>query len=67
MLKLYNSEKRIRIETNSSDLTVGACLSQKHDGKQHSVVYLSRKLLSAEQNYDVHNKELLAIIIALKN
>ena len=67
MLKLYDPEKEIRIETNVLNLTVEACLSQEHDGKQHSVAYLSKKLSSAAQNYDIHDKELLTIIVALEN
>ena len=67
MLKLYDPKKEIRIESNASDLTVKACLNQKYDGKQHSIAYLSKKLSSAEQNYDVHDKKLLTIVVALEN
>ena len=41
-------------------------MSQKYNKRWHSVVYFSRKLLSAKQNYNVHDKELLAIIVILK-
>ena len=67
MLRLYDPEKGIRIETDASDLAIEACLSQEYDGKQHSVAYLSRKLSPAEQNHDVHDKEPLAIVVALEN
>ena len=67
ILKLYDPKKEIKIETHASNLTIKACLNQKYNGKQHSVAYLSKKLLSAKQNYNVHDKELLAIVIVLKN
>jgi len=31
------------------------------------MTYLSRKLSSIEQNYDVYNKELLAIVVSLES
>jgi hypothetical protein len=31
------------------------------------VAYYSRKMTPAEQNYDIHNKELLAIVAALQH
>jgi len=33
----------------------------------HPMAYLSRKLSLVEQNYDIHDKELLAIVVALKS
>jgi len=38
-------------------------LSQKDDeGKLHPVAFHSRKLMPAEINYEIHDKELLAIV-----
>jgi len=31
------------------------------------MTYLSRKLLSIEQNYDIHDKKLFAIVASLKS
>lgn len=55
-----------RIETDASDMAIGACYCQEYDGIWHSVAYFSRKLTPAEQNYEIHDKELLAIVAALK-
>ena len=55
-----------RIETDASDLTIRVCLCQQHDGKWKPVVYYSRKMSAAKQNYDIHDKKLLAIISALQ-
>jgi hypothetical protein len=45
---------------------MGMCAKQERDGKWHPIAYYSRKFSSAEENYDVHDKELLAIVIALE-
>ncbi|KAF8628789.1 hypothetical protein AX17_005916 [Amanita inopinata Kibby_2008] len=54
------------IEANSSDFAMGAVLSQcAEDGTWHPVAFQSKSLTVVEQNYDIHNKELLAVIQAL--
>ena len=63
---MFNSKKSIRMKTNASNLVIDACLNQENEGKQHLVAYFSRKLSSTEQNYDIHDKKLLAIIIFLE-
>ena len=57
----------MKIEMDASDQAVGACLYQRKDGKWHPVAYYSRKMLQAEQNYDIHDKELLAVVNALEH
>jgi hypothetical protein len=42
------------------------CAKQERDRKWHLIAYYSRKFLSAEENYDVHDKELLAIVVVLE-
>ena len=59
------------LETDASDFAVGAVLSQPVDSSNlddlHPVGFFSRKMLPAEVNYNVHDKELLAIMCALDN
>ena len=52
------------IEADSSDFATGAVLSQEssEDGKWHPVAFLSKSLSEVEQNYKIHDKEMLAII-----
>jgi hypothetical protein len=38
-----------------------------HDGKWHPIAYYSRKFTPAEENYDVHDKELMAIVLCLEH
>ena len=57
------------LETDASNFAVGAVLSQPSslDNLEdlRPVGFFSRKMSSAERNYDVHDKELLAIVCAL--
>jgi hypothetical protein len=57
-----------RIEADSSDFATGAVLSQlsAEDEKWHPVAYLSKSLSETERNYEIHNKEMLAIMRALE-
>ena len=64
------------METDASDYAYGSVLSQKvnsHPGagvktqevkktRAHPVAYLSKQFNSAEINYDIHDKEMLAIV-----
>ena len=51
------------LEANASDFALGVVLSQYgDDGRLHPVGFHSRKCLAAEIKYEIHNKELLAII-----
>jgi len=57
----------IKVKTDILDFILGACLLQKHiDRVWHLVIYYSRKLIPLELNYNIYNKELLNIIIVLK-
>lgn len=49
-------------------MAIGGCLTRKDpaDEKQHPVAYFSRKLTSAEVSYEIHDKELLAIVACLR-
>ena len=62
-----NFSKPFRLETDASDYDYGAILSQQsNDGHWLPVTYMSKQMLLAECNYVIYNKELLAIIEALK-
>jgi len=58
--------RQIVVETDASDCAIGAVLSQVIDGQLHPIAFYSTKMDKAEINYDIHNKELLAIVAALK-
>ncbi|EUC65928.1 Transposon Tf2-1 polyprotein, putative [Rhizoctonia solani AG-3 Rhs1AP] len=55
------------IECDASDYATGAILSQKNEeGKLLPVAYLSKSFSPAKKNYEIYDKELLAIIRAFK-
>jgi len=56
------------IEADSSDFTSGAILSQQlpREEKWHLVAFYSKSLSPVEQNYEIHDKEMLAIICVLE-
>jgi hypothetical protein len=60
--------KPFRIEADSSDFATGAVLSQvsTEDDKWHPVAFLSKSLSPVERNYEIHDKEMLAIIRSLQ-
>jgi len=51
------------IKADSSDFTTEAVLSQQSttNRKWHPVAFYSKSLFSMEQNYKIHDKEMLAI------
>ena len=57
----------IKVEIDSLDFILGAYLMQKYKDKVwYPVIYYSYKITPLELNYNIYNKELLAIVIALK-
>ncbi len=61
-------QKSFIVEMDASTSGVGAVLSQQQGNppQLHPCAFFSRKLSSAEQNYDIGNRELLAIKLALE-
>ena len=51
------------LDTDASNHSLGAVLSQVHDGKEKVVCYDSRLLSKEERNYCVTRRELLAVVV----
>ncbi|MBW0477414.1 hypothetical protein O181_017129 [Austropuccinia psidii MF-1] len=66
ILSHFNPSLPTIVETDACDCALGAVLSQVNDSGKHPIAFDSRKLLPAELNYEIHNKELLGIVWALK-
>ena len=55
------------LETDASDFAKGSILSQAEpDGKWHPLAFYSKKFSPAEINYDIHDKEMSAIVDSFK-
>ena len=61
-----DSEKPFTVTTDASDYAIGAVLSQDQGKGDQPIAYESRKLTTHGLNYAIHEKELLAIIHALR-
>ncbi|GLB45293.1 putative retrotransposable element tf2 155 kda protein type 1-like [Lyophyllum shimeji] len=63
-----DDDRPFRVEADSSDFATGAVLSQQspEDEKWHPVAFYSKSLNAVERNYEIHDKEMLAIIRALE-
>ena len=63
VLRHFDQNRESYLKTDSSDYVNSDVLSQKDDDDVlHSVAFYSKNLLSAECNYKIYDKELLAII-----
>jgi len=60
-------DKRIRMEVDALDYAMGGVLSMEcEDGLWRPVAFLSKSLNETERNYEIHDKEMLAIIRELE-
>ena len=64
VLALPDFSRPFVVTTDASDVAVGGTLSQVHGEVLRPVSYFSKKLQSAERNYSVSDRELLAIYTA---
>ena len=69
ILRHFDPERHIRIETDASGYAIGGVLSQMTSeiGQWHPVAYYLRKMISAKMRYETHDVKLLAIVEAFKN
>ena len=62
----YQPELETQLETDASDGVVAGVLTQQHRKDWHPVAFYSKSMSDAEWNYEIHDKEMLAIIQALQ-
>ncbi len=65
VLAIPTENGKFRVEADASEGAIGAVLSQEQDGKWRPVAFLSKSLTVTERNYEIYDKELLAIMLAL--
>ena len=67
VLAASDIDKKMRMEVDTSDYAMGGVLSiECEDGLWRPVVFLSKSLNETERNYEIHDKEMLAIIRGLE-
>jgi len=60
-------DKEFRVEADASNFATGGVLFIKcEDGKWRPVAYISKSLNETERNYEIHDKEMLAVIRCLE-
>jgi RNase H-like domain found in reverse transcriptase/Reverse transcriptase (RNA-dependent DNA polymerase)/Integrase zinc binding domain/Chromo (CHRromatin Organisation MOdifier) domain len=62
ILRHFDQTKPAIIEVDASDFAYGGVLSQYHDGVLHPCAFISKKFTAAELNYEIYDKEMLAIV-----
>ena len=64
ILTLPDNSRPCHVEADSLDFATRAVLSQENpeDRKWHPIAFLSKSLSPVERNYEIHDKEMLAIV-----
>ncbi|KAJ8887023.1 hypothetical protein PR048_013237 [Dryococelus australis] len=66
ILKYLDFTSPFTVRCDSSGTAIGAVLSQKVNGAEHPVYYISPQLNKAEHNYSTMERECLAVVFACK-
>lgn len=65
---MWEPDRPTRAETDASGFaTGGILLQQTKDGSWHPIAYLSQSLNEAERNYEIWDREMLAVVRALEH
>ena len=67
VLTIPNEYNLFRVKADSSNYTLGTVLSQKQNSIWQLIVFRSQSLNPTERNYEIYNKEMLAIVKAIKD
>jgi hypothetical protein len=67
VLVYFDETKPTKLKTDASDGVVSKALSQMTNKDEwHPIAFFSKTMNSAQYNYFIHNKKLLAIVLSLK-
>ena len=67
VLAVPDLDKKFRVEADASNYTTGGVLSMKYsDNMWRPMAFILKSLSDMEYNYEIHNKEMLAIIRCLE-
>ena len=63
VLVVPDLDKKMRVEADALEYAIGGVLLMKcEDEKWRPVAFISKSLNKAERNYEIHDREMLAII-----
>ena len=66
ILTIPNPHDKFRLEADASQYAMGAVLMQNQENKWKPIGYTSKAFDAAQRNYDIYDRELLAIMMALE-
>jgi len=67
VLAIPDIDKKMRVEADTSDYAMGGVLLTRcENGKWRPVAFISKSLNTTERNYEIHDKEMLAVIRCLE-
>lgn len=67
VLRHFDPKKVAYVEVDASDHSIAGCMSQlDEEGQLRPVAFFCKKMIPAECNYDIYDKELLAIVRAFE-
>jgi len=67
ILAILDIDREMRVEADASDYATGRVLLWKcKDGKWRPVAFISKSLNATKRNYEIHDKEMLAVIRCLE-
>ncbi len=66
ILAIPMNEGKLQVEADASEGAIGTVLSQEQDSKWRPISFLSKSLSVTERNYEIYDKELLAIMLTLE-
>lgn len=67
ILSFPGSEGKFILDTDASNIEIGAVLSQIQNDKEKVIAYFNRVLVKAERNYCITRRELLAVVDSVKS
>nr|VWO98958.1 Hexose transporter [Ganoderma boninense] len=65
VLAVPNDHDPFKVECDASKFALGAELAQRQNGQWRTIAFLSKSLSPAERNYEIYDREMLALITAL--
>ncbi|SJL01349.1 uncharacterized protein ARMOST_04669 [Armillaria ostoyae] len=65
ILTILNKDSQFRVEADTSNGAIGAILSQEQEGRWRPMAFISKALTATKCNYEIYDKELLAIMLVL--